>query len=129
MARKAATASPLPVRLRARLSEQTRRLVATAMADQSHHPHEGAPAALRSALAPARSGLGVGDGGGGRQLGWPYHWPLHQALRSSMAASCACRISTAPPRMSPHEEVTGAVNRPMMGVFNNLVIYDQHVAQ
>jgi len=34
-----------------------------------------------------------------------------------------------PASMSMHEEVTGAVNRPMMGVFNNLVIYDQHVAQ
>src|SRR5947199_4228489 len=34
-----------------------------------------------------------------------------------------------PASMSLHEEVTGAVNRPMMGVFNNLVMYDQHVAQ
>ena len=31
--------------------------------------------------------------------------------------------------MSMHEEATGAVNRPMMGVFNNLVMFDQHVAQ
>src|SRR5439155_18362183 len=34
-----------------------------------------------------------------------------------------------PASMSPHEEATAAVNRPMMGVFNNLVLYDQHVAQ
>jgi peptide/nickel transport system substrate-binding protein len=34
-----------------------------------------------------------------------------------------------PASMSMHEEATAAVNRPMMGVFNNLVMYDQHVAQ
>src|SRR5262252_3740008 len=34
-----------------------------------------------------------------------------------------------PASMSIHEEATAAVNRPMMGVFNNLVMYDQHVAQ
>ena len=34
-----------------------------------------------------------------------------------------------PASMSMLEEATGAVNRPMMGVFNNLVIYDQHVPQ
>ena len=34
-----------------------------------------------------------------------------------------------PASMSMHEEATGAVNRPMMGVFNNLVVFDQHVAQ
>jgi peptide/nickel transport system substrate-binding protein len=31
--------------------------------------------------------------------------------------------------MSLHEEATGAALRPMMGVCNNLVMYDQHVAQ
>ena len=31
--------------------------------------------------------------------------------------------------MSLLEEATGAALRPMMGVFNNLVMYDQHVAQ
>jgi peptide/nickel transport system substrate-binding protein len=31
--------------------------------------------------------------------------------------------------MSMHEEATGAVNRPMIGVFNNLVMYRQDVAQ
>src|ERR1700732_2546569 len=34
-----------------------------------------------------------------------------------------------PASMSLHEEATGAAVRPMMGVFNNLVMYDQHVAQ
>jgi peptide/nickel transport system substrate-binding protein len=34
-----------------------------------------------------------------------------------------------PASMSMHEEATGAVNRPMMGVFNNLVMFDQHVKQ
>ena len=34
-----------------------------------------------------------------------------------------------PASMSMHEEATGAVNRPMMGVFNNLVMYPQDVAQ
>ena len=34
-----------------------------------------------------------------------------------------------PASMSMHEEATGAVNRPMMGVFNNLVLFDQQVAQ
>jgi len=34
-----------------------------------------------------------------------------------------------PASMSMHEEATGAVNRPMMGVFNNLVVYRQDVAQ
>ena len=34
-----------------------------------------------------------------------------------------------PASMSMHEEATGAVNRPMTGVFNNLVMFDQHVAQ
>jgi peptide/nickel transport system substrate-binding protein len=34
-----------------------------------------------------------------------------------------------PPSLSMLEESTFAANRPMMGVFNNLVMYDQHVAQ
>ena len=34
-----------------------------------------------------------------------------------------------PASMSMHEESTVATNRPMMGVFNNLVLFDQHVAQ
>jgi peptide/nickel transport system substrate-binding protein len=34
-----------------------------------------------------------------------------------------------PASMSLHEEATGAALRPAMGVFNNLVLYDQHIAQ
>jgi peptide/nickel transport system substrate-binding protein len=34
-----------------------------------------------------------------------------------------------PASMSMHEESTAAANRPMMGVFNNLVIYKQDVPQ
>src|SRR6516164_11608062 len=34
-----------------------------------------------------------------------------------------------PASMSLHEEATGAALRPMMGVFNNLVMFDQHFAQ
>src|SRR5207302_4294966 len=34
-----------------------------------------------------------------------------------------------PASMSLHEEATAAVNRPMMGVFNNLVMYKQDVPQ
>ena len=34
-----------------------------------------------------------------------------------------------PASMSLHEEATGSALRPMMGVFNNLVVYDQQQAQ
>src|SRR5437016_12298832 len=34
-----------------------------------------------------------------------------------------------PASMSIHEEATVVATRPMMGVFNNLVLYDQHVKQ
>src|SRR5580692_7705838 len=34
-----------------------------------------------------------------------------------------------PASLSLHEEATGAALRPAMGVFNNLVMYDQHIAQ
>ena len=34
-----------------------------------------------------------------------------------------------PASMSIHEEATNSVSIPMMAVFNNLVLYDQHVAQ
>src|SRR5260370_38341953 len=36
---------------------------------------------------------------------------------------------TSPASMSIHEESTIATLGPMMGVFNNLVMFDQHVAQ
>jgi peptide/nickel transport system substrate-binding protein len=34
-----------------------------------------------------------------------------------------------PASMSIHEEFSNTAEGPMMGVFNNLVLYDQHVAQ
>src|SRR6478609_873434 len=34
-----------------------------------------------------------------------------------------------PASMSLHEEATGAALRPGMGIFNNLVMYDQQIAQ
>ena len=34
-----------------------------------------------------------------------------------------------PPSLSIHEEATFSVNVPAMGIFNNLVIYDQHIPQ
>jgi peptide/nickel transport system substrate-binding protein len=34
-----------------------------------------------------------------------------------------------PASMSTHEEATRSTATPMMGVFNNLVIFDQHVPQ
>ncbi len=38
-------------------------------------------------------------------------------------------IIDSPASMSIHAETTVVAERPMMGVFNNLVIFDQHVAQ
>src|SRR3954467_11606320 len=38
-------------------------------------------------------------------------------------------INDSPASMSIHEETTVVAERPMMGVMNNLVIFDQHVAQ
>jgi peptide/nickel transport system substrate-binding protein len=34
-----------------------------------------------------------------------------------------------PPTMSIHEEATPSAEAPMMGVFNNLIMFDQHVKQ
>jgi ABC-type transport system substrate-binding protein len=34
-----------------------------------------------------------------------------------------------PPSMSVHEEAAATAQRPIMGVFNNLVMFDQHVKQ
>src|SRR3954451_8225033 len=38
-------------------------------------------------------------------------------------------IIDSPASMSIHEETTVVAERPMMGMFNNLVIFDQHVPQ
>jgi peptide/nickel transport system substrate-binding protein len=38
-------------------------------------------------------------------------------------------IGNSPARMSIHEEATRIAVTPMMAVFNNLVVFDQHIAQ
>jgi len=38
-------------------------------------------------------------------------------------------INDSPASMSIHEETTVVAERPMMAVMNNLVLFDQHVAQ
>jgi len=50
---------------------------------------------------------------------------------SAQKAGGVLKIShfDSPASMSPLEEATAAALRPTMGIFNNLVVYDQHVAQ
>src|SRR5260370_15230297 len=73
---------------------------------------------------------------------------MHRVLLPAMAAALSLVLTTSGPALAqkqggilrvPHfdspasmsllEESTVAVNRPMMGVFNNLVMFDQHVPQ
>src|SRR6266849_2889423 len=51
------------------------------------------------------------------------------ALAEKTGGSLKIPHFDSPASMSLHEEATAAVNRPMMGVFNNLVMFDQHVPQ
>ncbi|MGE5270166.1 MAG: ABC transporter substrate-binding protein [Thiohalocapsa sp.] len=53
----------------------------------------------------------------------------HLALAQKRGGMMRVGHFDSPASMSLLEESTVAVNRPMMGVFNNLVVYDQHVAQ
>ena len=46
-----------------------------------------------------------------------------------MAASIKIYHRETPPSLSIHEEATFSVNIPAMAIFNNLVIYDQHIQQ
>jgi peptide/nickel transport system substrate-binding protein len=55
--------------------------------------------------------------------------PFHPALAQKAGGMMRVGHFDSPASMSLLEESTVAVNRPMMGVFNNLVVYDQHVAQ
>src|SRR6266478_7940002 len=62
--------------------------------------------------------------------------PLFAALLGGEAASAQktggiLKMFTvdSPASMSIHEEATIVAERPMMGVFNNLVMFDQHVKQ
>jgi peptide/nickel transport system substrate-binding protein len=70
-------------------------------------------------------------------------WKLRPALGAGVLALAIAQVAIAqtpggilqmpnfssPASMSIHEESTIAVGIPMMGVFNNLVVFDQHVAQ
>src|SRR5205823_9981467 len=75
-------------------------------------------------------------------------WSMNGKLRGFALAGCVTAMLSAvpaaaekqggtlriyhwdsPPSMSIHEEVTISTNVPMMGVFNNLVLYDQHVTR
>src|SRR5262249_12849522 len=53
----------------------------------------------------------------------------HAALAQKSGGTLNISFFDNPASMSLHEEATGAALRPMMGVFNNLVMYDQQVAQ
>src|SRR5580704_15495713 len=51
------------------------------------------------------------------------------ALAQKQGGTLKVYFFDSPASMSIHEEATIAGQGPMMGVFNNLVMYDQHVAQ
>src|SRR5256714_168523 len=51
------------------------------------------------------------------------------ALAKKEAAAVRVNHRDGPASMSIHEEGTNSTEIPMMGVFNNLVVYDQHIAQ
>jgi hypothetical protein len=53
----------------------------------------------------------------------------HSAFAQSAGGILKISFFDNPASMSLHEEATGAALRPMMGVFNNLVMYRQDVAQ
>jgi peptide/nickel transport system substrate-binding protein len=55
--------------------------------------------------------------------------PLSPALAQKQGGTLRMPLITSPASMSVHEESTIAVLGPMMGVFNNLVMFDQHVPQ
>ncbi len=54
---------------------------------------------------------------------------LSPALAQKSGGTLRMPLITSPASMSIHEESTIAVLGPMMGVFNNLVMFDQHVPQ
>jgi len=51
------------------------------------------------------------------------------AMAQKQAARCASITATARPACRFHEEGTVGVMLPMMPVFNNLMLFDQHVPQ
>src|SRR3979411_858742 len=73
--------------------------------------------APRSHLVAAFFGLFAVIAGSGSALAQKHGGILRQYMIDSPAS------------MSIHEETTVVAERPMMGVFNNLVMFDQHVKQ
>src|ERR1044071_10232016 len=55
--------------------------------------------------------------------------PLAPATAQKSGGVLKVFVFDSPASMSIHEEATIAGQGPMMGVFNNLVMYDQHVPQ
>src|SRR6266851_4268107 len=53
----------------------------------------------------------------------------HAALAQKQGGTLRVYHRDSPASMSIHEEGTVGVMMPMMGVFNNLVVFDQHVPQ
>src|SRR5258708_8978022 len=53
----------------------------------------------------------------------------HPAIAQKAGGILQLSHFDSPASMSLHEESTTAALRPAMGVFNNLVVFDQHVAQ
>ena len=51
------------------------------------------------------------------------------ALAQKAGGILRVHLGDSPPSLSIHEEVTHATLVPMLGVFNNLAMYDQHVPQ
>src|SRR5712671_1765219 len=55
--------------------------------------------------------------------------PIRPAAAQKAGGVLKVYFFDSPASMSIHEESTIAGQGPMMGVFNNLVMYDQHIAQ
>ena len=63
-------------------------------------------------------------------VGWSSRWPsLTRRWRKNPGGILRLHHFDSPASMSILEESTRAAEQPMMAVFNNLVMYDQHVAQ
>src|SRR6266700_3458009 len=56
-------------------------------------------------------------------------WATHSAFAQKAGGILKISHFDSPASMSPLEESTAAAVRPTMGVFNNLVVYDQNVPQ
>src|SRR5437879_1210088 len=54
---------------------------------------------------------------------------MHSALGQKSGGILKISFFDNPASLSLHEEATGAALRPAMGIFNNLVMYNQHEAQ